>query len=187
MCVMHLVKLVATERVEVTFRPAVARIIPAEHLRRHIDYEAPGRRRRKHARGFRIVNGKKGFAGSELLEGGVEQTFHAAGVRGIGEREQLPLGREDIDALRIAVEAAAGLLENLSEQFPFGILQMPVNVLVDGDGYAAAADEIDHLGILEDRRTVGDAVVSDAPERVAGPRQHVDGFLLLGRLGARLQ
>jgi hypothetical protein len=40
-------------------------------------------------------------------------------------------------------------------------------VLVHRDGYEALFQQLDDLGILESRRTVGNAVVSDTAQRMA--------------------
>jgi len=57
-----------------------------------------------------------------------------------------------------------------------------MNVLIDRDGHELFAQDLDEGRILENRRTVGDAVVSDARERMPGPTKHVDRLVLLGRL-----
>jgi hypothetical protein len=54
-----------------------------------------------------------------------------------------------------------------------------MNVLIDGDGHEFLTEDFDEGRILEYRRTVGDAVVSDTRERMPGPAEHVDGLVLL--------
>jgi hypothetical protein len=59
--------------------------------------------------------------------------------------------------------------------------------LVDGNRDKLLAQRFDHRLVLERRRTVDDAIVSDAAQRVSGTHKHVDGFLLRRRKGSRLQ
>ena len=58
-----------------------------------------------------------------------------------------------------------------------------MDVLVNGDGNEAGADELENFGVSEARRTVEHAVVSDTAKRMPTADQHEDRLLLLGCLG----
>ena len=120
----------------------------------------------------------------KLLKRDFGEPFDAGHVGRIGERKQLAIGREEIDALGIAVEAAIGLFEYFREEFTFFVLALPMNVLIDGDGHEFLAQDFDESRILKNRRTVGDAVVSDTRERMAGAAEHINGLVLLRGLCA---
>ena len=78
------------------------------------------------------------------------------------------------------------MLEHGGEQLALGILQIAMDVLIDRHRHDARREQLDDLGILKGRRTVGDAVVSDATERMPGPAEHVDWLVLLRGEGPRL-
>src|SRR5262245_32768786 len=56
-----------------------------------------------------------------------------------------------------------------------------MDMLVHRHRNETSAQKLDDVCILKSRRTVGDAVVSDATQRMAAAAQHVDRLVLLGR------
>ena len=110
-----------------------------------------------------------------------------AGIGGVGERQELALGREQVNALRFATQAPVCLLQNPGEVLALGVLQGAMNVLIDRRRDEAGAEQANDLVVLKSRRTVGDAIVSDTTQRMAAANQQINGLFVAHRLIAGFQ
>ena len=101
----------------------------------------------------------------------------------VGIGQELSRGGADIEALGIAtfVLFAASTRDNFPIEYSLGVLLSPVVILVDCDRDKFVLQELDDGGVCEDRRTVDDAVVSDAGHGVAIHRPDEQGLPLFAR------
>ena len=79
------------------FAARVGGIIAAEHLGRHVE-DQPTFRRLDESRFRFVLELRRRRVGVELLESARHELLDAVCLGDIGERKQLALGREDIDA-----------------------------------------------------------------------------------------
>jgi hypothetical protein len=176
-------QVIQPERVLVDRSRSLRRLlVPAQHLGRHGHDEPIGRGLVVEPRILLpALRGGDLSLRVKLLEGGGDQALHRVPGHRVGEREQGAVGTDQVVALRLAAEAAAGLLEDLGEQLPVGVLPLAVVVLVHGCAHELGLEYVNDLGVAQDRHTVDDAVVSDAPERVAAADPQRHRLLLLRR------